>query len=46
MLVVVVGVLGVPMTLVNEVGVVAMLHVRVATARPVLMWVSPGIDVR
>ena len=46
MLVVVVGVLGVPMTLVNEVGVVAVLHVRVATAGPVLMWVGPGIDVR
>ena len=45
-LVVVVGVLGVPMTLVNEVGVVAMLHVRVAAARPVLMWVGAGIDVR
>ena len=45
-LVVVVGVLGVAMTLVNEVGVVAMLHVRVAAARPMLMWVDPGIDVR
>ena len=46
MLVVVVGVLGVPMTLVNEVGVVAVLHVRVPTAGPVSMWVGPGIDVR
>lgn len=45
MLVVVVGVLGVPMTLVNEVGVVAVLHVRVPTAGPVSMWVGPGIDV-
>src|SRR5215211_5282288 len=45
-LVVVVGVLSVPMTLMNEVGVVTMLHVRMAAAGPMLMWVDPGIDVR
>ena len=45
-LVVVVGVLGVPMTFVNEVGVVAMLHVRVAAAGSVLVRVRPAVDVR